>query len=64
MNSMGYGRPGTADGPMQVMAGDSADYGTTTAKIARILTIMYDRGWSMWGRDAEIERLLNELRED
>ena len=64
MNSAGYGRPGTADGPMQVTAGDGTDHRTETAKIARILTIMYDRGWPMWGRDAEIERLLDELQEE
>ena len=45
-------------------SGDSTDHGVATAKIARILTIMYDRGWPMWGRDAEIERLLNELKEE
>lgn len=53
-----------ADDMMRAMWEGRKDTGTATAKIARILTIMYDRGWPMWGRDAEIERLLDELTEE
>lgn len=52
-----------ADDMMRTMWEGRKEKGKGIEKILKILTTMYDRGRPIWGQDAEIEKLLDELKE-